>query len=85
MYFISRATGDKKAGETGFLGAEVIAHTQIITLVLKSATHGASRDAKDETSAERRFWRGGDSFPRDTPPVRLGSRRYSRTNTANNT
>jgi membrane-associated phospholipid phosphatase len=64
MYFISRKTKDKKARETGFLGAEVIAHTQIFTLVLKSATQRTRPgDAKEENIGGTAFWRGGDSFP----------------------
>ena len=64
MYLISRKTKDKKARETGFLGAEVIAHTQIFTLVLKSATQRTRPgDAKEENIGGTAFWRGGDSFP----------------------
>jgi len=37
-YHISRATGEKKAREVGFLGAEAIAHSQLLTLGLKYAT-----------------------------------------------
>lgn len=64
MYLISRATGDKKARETGFLGAEAIAHSQIVTLVLKSATRRERPlDAKLQGIGGTAFWRGGDSFP----------------------
>ena len=64
MYLISRATRDKKARETGFLGAEAIAHTQILTLVLKSATRRERpADAKTKGIGGTAFWRGGDSFP----------------------
>ena len=53
MYLISRATGDKKARETGFLGAEAILHSQIVTLVMKSATR-RERPARCETPEYRR-------------------------------
>jgi len=64
MYLISRATGDKKARETGFLGAEAIAHSQLLTLGLKYATQ---RERPLDYHANQHggiaFFRGGDSFP----------------------
>jgi hypothetical protein len=64
MYLISRATGDKKARETGFLGAEAILHSQLVTLVLKSATRRERPlDSKLQSIGGTAFWRGGDSFP----------------------
>jgi membrane-associated phospholipid phosphatase len=64
MYLISRATGNKKARETGFLGAEAILHSQLVTVVLKSATRRERPlDAKLQNVGGTAFWRGGDSFP----------------------
>lgn len=64
MYFISKATGNEKAREVGFLGAEAIAHSQIVTLVLKSATQRERPlDFNANRSGGTAFWKGGDSFP----------------------
>ena len=64
MYLISRATGDKKARETGFLGAEAIAHSQLLTLGLKYMTlRERPLDFKPDHGGGTAFWQGGDSFP----------------------
>jgi membrane-associated phospholipid phosphatase len=64
MYLISRMTGNKKARETGFLGAAAIGHSQLITLGLKTATQ---RERPFEFRANQHggiaFGQGGDSFP----------------------
>jgi membrane-associated phospholipid phosphatase len=64
MYLISRATGNKKAREVGFLGAEAIAHSQIVTLVLKSATQRERPlDFQTHHSGGTGFGNGGGAFP----------------------
>jgi len=64
MYLISRATGDKKARETGFVGALAIAHTQLITLGLKTISQRERPlDFKANNHGGIAFFRGGDSFP----------------------
>lgn len=64
MYLVSKATGDKKARETGFLGAEAIAHSQLITLGMKEIFQ---RDRplifKEKNEGGIAFFRGGNSFP----------------------
>ena len=64
MYLISRATGDKKARETGFVGALAIAHSQLITFGLKSISQRERPlDYKENNHGGIAFFRGGDSFP----------------------
>ena len=64
MYLISRATGNRKARETGFLGAAAIGHSQLLTLGLKYVTQRKRPlDYKAEGLGGTAFWRGGDSFP----------------------
>src|SRR3954452_20554150 len=64
MYLISRATHNKKARETGFLGAEAIAHTQIMVQVIKLATQRERPlDYQANNHGGIAFWRGGNSFP----------------------
>jgi len=64
MYLISKATGNKKARETGFLGAEAILHSQLITQVLKLSTQRERPlDYKANNSGGTAFFKGGDSFP----------------------
>jgi hypothetical protein len=64
MYLVGKGTGNSKARETGFLGAEAIAHSQIVTLVLKTATQ---RERPLDFQANGRggiaFGNGGNSFP----------------------
>ncbi len=63
-YLIGRGTGNSKARETGFLGAEAIAHSQIVTLVLKTATQRERPlDFRANGSGGIAFGKGGDSFP----------------------
>lgn len=64
MYLISRATGDKKARETGFLGAIAIAHSQIVTQGLKLASQRIRPlEYREENHGGTGFFQGGDSFP----------------------
>lgn len=64
MYLISRATHNRKARETGFLGAEAILHSQIVTQVLKLASQRERPfEAIEEQHGGTGFFRGGDSFP----------------------
>jgi len=64
MYLVGRATGNSKARETGFLGAEAIAHSQIVTLVLKTATQRERPlDFQAHGSGGLAFGNGGNSFP----------------------
>lgn len=64
MYLVSRVTHNRKARETGFLGAEAILHSQIVTQGLKLVTR---RDrpfqSKEAGEGGTAFYRGGDSFP----------------------
>ena len=64
MYLIGKGTGNSKARETGFLGAEAIAHSQIVTLVLKTATQRERPlDFHADGGGGIAFGRGGSSFP----------------------
>ena len=64
MYLVGKATGNSKARETGFLGAEAIAHSQIVTLVLKTATQRERPlDFQANGSGGIAFGKGGTSFP----------------------
>ena len=64
MYLIGKGTGNSKARETGFLGAEAIAHSQIMTLVLKTATQRERPlDFHADGGGGIAFGRGGSSFP----------------------
>jgi membrane-associated phospholipid phosphatase len=64
MYLISRMNGDRKARETGFLGAIAIAHTQLVTLGLKTISQRERpADFRANNSGGMAFFKGGDSFP----------------------
>ena len=64
MYLIGKGTGNSKARETGLLGAEAIAHSQIVTLVLKTATQRERPlDFQANGSGGIAFGNGGNSFP----------------------
>jgi PAP2 superfamily len=64
MYLIGKGTGNSKARETGLLGAEAIAHSQIVTLVLKTATQRERPlDFQANGSGGTAFGKGGNSFP----------------------
>ena len=63
-YFAGRLAGDTKARETGFLGIEAIAHSQLVTLVLKETTQRTRPfDAFSGGVGGTGFFRGGNSFP----------------------
>jgi membrane-associated phospholipid phosphatase len=64
MYLVGKGAGNRKARETGFLGAEAIAHSQIVTLVLKTATQRERPlDFQANGSGGVAFGKGGNSFP----------------------
>jgi membrane-associated phospholipid phosphatase len=64
MYLIGKGSGNSKARETGFLGAEAIAHSQIVALVLKTATQRERPlDFQADGSGGVAFGNGGNSFP----------------------
>ena len=64
LYLVSKATGNKKAREVGFLGAEAIAHSQIVALVLKAAAQRERPlDFQTNHSGGTGFGNGGDAFP----------------------
>src|SRR4051812_33636048 len=64
MYLVGRTTGNSKARETGFLGAEAIAHSQLVTLVLKTATRRERPlDFQANGGGGVAFGAGGNSFP----------------------
>ena len=80
MYLISKATGNRKARETGFLGAAAIGHSQLLTLGLKYVTQRKRPiDYKAEGSVERHFGEAETLFPRDTRPAPLRLRLSLRT------
>ncbi len=86
MYLISRATGNRKARETGFLGAAAIGHSQLLTLGLKYMTQRKRPlDYKAEGLGGTAFWRGGDSFPSGILPGPLRLRLSLRTSTGKTT
>ena len=59
-YLIGKAAGDKHASETGFLGLEAIAHSNLLVLGLKEITQ---RERPLDNRQRGGFWKGGDSFP----------------------
>ncbi|MEQ1946007.1 MAG: phosphatase PAP2 family protein [Bryobacteraceae bacterium] len=59
-YLIGKATGNKHAAETGFLGLEALAHTQLVVFGLKQITQRERPLANDQRGG---FWKGGDAFP----------------------
>ena len=59
-YLLGRVKGNEHFKETGWLGLQAIAHTQIFVYALKQATNRA-RPATHEKHPT--FWRGGNSFP----------------------
>lgn len=60
MYAIGQITGNKHVRETGWLGLEAIAHTQLVVFGMKQITN-RRRPVLDKSGAG--FWNGGDSFP----------------------
>lgn len=59
-YLIGKMTGNRHARETGWLGLEAIAHTQLVVFGIKQATN-RKRPVLEQGRAG--FWNGGDSFP----------------------
>jgi hypothetical protein len=59
-YLVGRMTGNERLGDTGWLGLEALAHTQIVVQGLKVATQ---RERPPEPTERRGFWTGGSSFP----------------------
>lgn len=59
-YLVGRIAGKERLGDTGWLGLEALAHTQIVVQGLKLATQ---RERPPEPKGRRGFWTGGSSFP----------------------
>ena len=59
-YLLGRVKGNEHFKETGFLGLQAIAHTQIFVFALKQATN---RERPATHEKQPTFWRGGNSFP----------------------
>ena len=61
---VGSITKDPKARETGILGLEAVAHSQLITLGLKYTTQRERPlDFHAKGGGGTAFWKGGDSFP----------------------
>jgi membrane-associated phospholipid phosphatase len=60
MYAIGKMTGNKHVRETGWIGLEAIAHTQLVVFGMKQITN---RRRPLLEPARAGFWSGGDSFP----------------------
>lgn len=59
-YLLGQVKGNEHMKETGWLGLQAIAHTQIFVFALKQATNRVRPATHDKHPT---FWRGGDSFP----------------------
>ena len=59
-YLVGRIAGRERLRDTGWLGLEALAHTQIVVQAVKLATQ---RERPPEPRARRGFWTGGSSFP----------------------
>jgi len=59
-YLLGRFAGNDHFKETGVLGLEALAHTQIATLAFKQATN---RQRPVDGEGKGSFWKGGTSFP----------------------
>ena len=59
-YLLGHVGGNDHLKETGWLGLQAIAHTQIFVFALKQATNRVRPATHDKHPT---FWRGGDSFP----------------------
>ena len=59
-YLIGRIAGKERLRDTGWLGLEALAHTQIVVQGIKLATQ---RERPPEITERRGFWKGGGSFP----------------------
>ena len=61
MFAVGRITGDKHMRETGWLGLEALAHTQVVVFGMKQVTN--RRRPADDYINRAGFWKGGGSFP----------------------
>lgn len=59
-YLLGRTGGNDHLKETGWLGLQTIAHTQIFVFAIKQATN---RERPLTHEGHGSFWKGGDSFP----------------------
>jgi hypothetical protein len=59
-YLVGRIAGKERLRDTGWLGLEALAHTQILVQAIKL---GTQRERPPEPQARRGFWTGGSSFP----------------------
>jgi membrane-associated phospholipid phosphatase len=59
-YLLGRVRGHEHFKETGWLGLQAIAHTQIFVFAIKQATN---RERPLTHDGHGSFWEGGDSFP----------------------
>ena len=59
-YLVGRMGGKDRVRDTGWLGLEALAHTQIVVQGIKLATQ---RERPPEPKGRRGFWTGGSSFP----------------------
>jgi len=59
-YLLGRIGGNDHLKETGWLGLQALAHTQIFVYAIKQATN---RERPLTHEGHGSFWKGGDSFP----------------------
>jgi len=59
-YLLGRMKGNDHLRETGWLGLQALAHTQIVVFAIKQATNRERPPSHDDHGS---FWKGGDSFP----------------------
>ena len=59
-YLLGRMKGNDHLRETGWLGLQALAHTQIVVFAIKQATNRERPPSHDNHGS---FWKGGDSFP----------------------
>ena len=59
-YLIGRLAGKQRLRDTGWIGLEALAHTQIVVQGIKLVTQ---RERPPEIAGRRGFWKGGSSFP----------------------
>ena len=59
-YLVGRIAGKDRLRDTGWLGLEAVAHTQVVVQGLKLVTQ---RERPPDPKPRRGFWNGGSSFP----------------------
>jgi membrane-associated phospholipid phosphatase len=59
-YLVGRVAGKDRLRDTGWLGLEALAHTQIVVQASKLVTQ---RERPPDPKPRRGFWTGGSSFP----------------------